>query len=237
MQRYENKRVLCFGCLHIPYHHRDAFKFLQAIKTEYAPDRVINMGDEVDLQSIKFHPQDPDLMNAGEELKQDRVYLKELEKIFPDVLSVKSNHGTLVHRRTLSAGLPRGLIRSYNKIYGLGTGWKWSTDLNLTMSDKSAWYFCHGKSSNALTLSKSLGGNAVQAHYHNSFFTTSWMNQKNDLYWGVQVGTLIDDRSFSFNYNKSNVYRPILGASIIIEGIPRLIPMILTKSGRWNGKL
>jgi hypothetical protein len=236
-KRFDNKRVLAFSCLHAPYHHKDSLEFLSAVKAEYDPDRILNLGDEVDNQAIKFWPKDPDLFSAGRELKEARKALKKLEVIYPRMDIVKSNHGSLVHRRVIAAGLPRGLIKSYNSIYGIGPGWKWHTDLNLTMSDRSPWYFCHGKRTNALNMSKALGCNTAQGHYHNSFLVSSWMNTRNTMYWGVQVGTLIDDSSYSYNYNKASVFRPMLGCCVILDGVPRLVPMSLKKSGRWTGRL
>jgi hypothetical protein len=31
--------------------------------------------------------------------------------------------------------------------------------------------------------------------------------------------------------------RPIIGCAVIINGLPKLIPMVLNKSGRWIGKI
>ena len=77
------KSVLVISDLHIPYHHPDAFKFLAALKKKYKPDLVVNIGDEIDQHSISFHNHHPDLKSPGDELRAARVYVKELEKIFP----------------------------------------------------------------------------------------------------------------------------------------------------------
>jgi predicted phosphodiesterase len=42
------KSVLVISDLHIPYHHPQAFDFLQALKTKYKPDHIVNIGDELD---------------------------------------------------------------------------------------------------------------------------------------------------------------------------------------------
>ena len=58
------------------------------------------------------------------------------------------------------------------------------------------------------------------------------------LRWAMTVGCLIDPKSPAFNYDKNRITkRPILGSGVIIEETPALIPMILTKSGRWNKRL
>ena len=47
--------VLVISDLHIPYHHKDSFKFLKAIKKEFKPDTVINIGDLLDFHAISMH--------------------------------------------------------------------------------------------------------------------------------------------------------------------------------------
>jgi hypothetical protein len=54
------------------------------------------------------------------------------------------------------------------------------------------------------------------------------------LNWSMMVGCLIDDKSMAFAYNKVNSQRVILGCGIIINGQPKLLPMILKKGGMWN---
>jgi hypothetical protein len=57
------------------------------------------------------------------------------------------------------------------------------------------------------------------------------------LYFGLQVGCLIDKDSLAFRYNKTQRARPIIGLGMIINGLPKLIPMVLDNKGRWNGKI
>ena len=44
-----HESVLVISDLHIPYHHKDSFKFLQKIKKQFKPDTVINIGDLLDF--------------------------------------------------------------------------------------------------------------------------------------------------------------------------------------------
>ena len=80
-----NKRILVISDLHIPYHHKDSFNFLKAIKKEFKPDTIINIGDSLDFHSISMHSHDPDLDSPGMELSRAKKYIKELENIFPVV--------------------------------------------------------------------------------------------------------------------------------------------------------
>jgi hypothetical protein len=77
---------------------------------------------------------------------------------------------------------------------------------------------------------------AVQGHYHERFNIQYWGNPL-ALNWGLQVGCLIDKDSLAFEYGRSNLKRPVIGCGIILEGQPRLLPLVMGKNGRWNKKL
>ena len=64
----KHKSILVISDLHIPYHHRDSFEFLKALKKKYKPDLVVNIGDEIDCHALSFHDSNPDLPSAGDEL-------------------------------------------------------------------------------------------------------------------------------------------------------------------------
>ena len=76
-----HESVLVISDLHIPYHHKDSFKFLQKIKKQFKPDTVINIGDLLDFHAISFHEHNPDLPSIGDELTVSKGYIKELESI------------------------------------------------------------------------------------------------------------------------------------------------------------
>ena len=56
------KCILVISDLHLPYHKKDAFNFLRAIKKKYSIDYVVNIGDELDAHALSFHDTDPDLL-------------------------------------------------------------------------------------------------------------------------------------------------------------------------------
>lgn len=231
-----NSKILVIGDIHIPYHHRDAFDFLDALSGKFKPDRVISIGDEVDWHSISFHNHSPDLMSPSDELATSIKYMKWLEAMFPTMDIVESNHGSLVYRKQQAVGLPSSVFKSYNQIYGVSDKWKWHMDMTLKMSNGAFLYLCHGKTSNVLKLSQSMGMSAVQGHYHELFGVQYWANSLG-LYFAAQTGCLVDDDSLAMSYNNTNLKRPILGSLVIERGHPRLVPMVLNKRGRWVGKI
>lgn len=221
-----NARILWISDLHAPYHHKDALKFLIGLKEKYNPTRVIIGGDEGDLHALNFHGVDPDLPNAGEELRQLQAFMKDLSTVFPIADILESNHTSLAYRRAFKAGLAKGFMKSYNEILQVPDTWVWHNDLLLTLPNGQSCYFCHGKSSDGLKLSRNMACNVVQGHFHSKFSVQYWSNPKN-LFWSMQAGCLVDDKSLAMSYNKLTLDRPIIGTGLIIDSVPVLVAMPL----------
>ena len=132
--------VLVISDLHIPYHHKDSFRFLKTIKKEFKPDTVINIGDLLDFHAISMHEHNPDLPSAGHELDIAREYVKELEGIFPEVTEVDSNHSSLVYRRALKFGMSKQFLKPYGEFLGTRK-WKWTDDITLRLSNGKKCFF------------------------------------------------------------------------------------------------
>jgi hypothetical protein len=225
---WDTSRILFISDLHIPFHHDKAFVFLEGLKKRYDPTLVVNVGDELDKHAESYHEHDPDLHSAGDELEKSLPYIKELEKMFPEMELVESNHGSLHLRKAKSGGLSRRYIRSYNEILEVGSGWTWHHELVLDQSDwdKPDIYVHHGKTKRAIMTSKAMSMSHVCGHYHESFGIEYWANPKG-LYFGMNIGCLINDKRLAFAYNKINPHRPIIGTGLIIEGVPVLEAMPL----------
>ena len=235
---YTKDTILCIPDMHVPYHHPDALAFLEEVRDMYEPTLVVNLGDLMDFHNISFHNSDPDLYNAGDELDEARGYIAELEEAFPDMYIIGSNHGDLPLRKFVAAGLPKGLLRSYNEIYDVGEGWKFVPDLTIRCKGRDIpdLYFAHGIRKNALQVAQQRGQRFSCGHFHENF-ELRYAGNPNSLIWAMMCGCLIDKKSLAFGYNKLNLNRPILGAAVIGSGIPTLIPMLLNKDGRWIGEI
>lgn len=224
------------GDLHCPYWHPDTVAFLAAIKKKYKPDRVIQIGDEVDHHAISFHTHDPDLLSPSDELESAIRKLKPLYRMFPRVDLIESNHGSLVYRKGKAFGLPRSVFKSYREILEAPRNWHWHFDLMIKLSNGTNCYFHHGRTSNPLALSQSMGMSACQGHFHEKFSINYWGNHLG-LYFQAFTGCLVDDSSLAMSYNNTNLKRPIIGSLIILDGHPKLLPLVMNKRGRWIGKL
>lgn len=224
----DNSRILFISDMHIPYHHPGLLPFLEGLKTRYEPTRIICLGDELDKAALSFHDSDPDLPSAGDELRMSLPVIKEIEKMFPKMDLVDSNHGSMIYRKAKHHGLPRRYIRSYNEVLDVGEGWRWHMDLTIDMSefDVPDIYVHHGKAAEAIKTSQLMGMSVVHGHYHESFAIKYW-STPNGLYWGMNAGCLIKDDSYAFAYNNVNLKRPIIGTGLVIEGTPILEVMPL----------
>ena len=228
---------MVIGDMHIPYHHKSSMAFLRALKKKYKGfDLVVNIGDELDQHAISMHDSDPDLPSAGDELVLAKKHVKELEKIFPDVTLVDSNHSSLVYRRALKYGLPKAYLKHYNEFLGVSpTRWKWVQDLTITLNDGSRCFFTHGMSANVLQVAQKYGMHTVQGHYH-SKASIQYFSNPDKLVWGAQTGCLTNQDSLAFSYAKNFKDRFIMSSLVIIDGQPRIHPMVI-KNGKWIGKI
>lgn len=230
-----NHSILVIPDQYFPYAHKDIFPFLQAVKKQYKPDLVINLGDELDYHALSFHDSDPDLYSAGHELERAIEAISPMYKMFPKMELLHSNHGSMVFRKALSHGFPRQVFKSYREMITASQTWRWHEDL-IIKTPLGRVYFCHAKSSDAMKLSQSMGMSAVQGHLHEKFELKYWGN-KLGLFFAMNSGCLIDNDSLAYAYNRLNLKRPVIGCSVIINGIPKLIPMVLNHYGRWTGEL
>lgn len=229
------KRLLVISDMHVPFQHPDAVPFLRALKKKYKFDKVVCIGDEIDNHAISFHDSDPDLSSAGDELKQAIKALQPIYELFPEVTVVESNHGSLVYRKGLASGLPKAVFKSYNEILQAPKGWKWVFDTKVK-TELGPIYLCHGKSGSAGRLASSYGCSTIQGHFHEKAQIT-YISTPERLMFDAHTGCLADDKSLALGYNKINPKRPIVSLIIVIDGIPQIVPMVLSKNGRWTGKL
>lgn len=227
----KSKALLVISDMHHPYSHPDTLPFLTALKQKYKFDKVVCIGDEIDNHAISFHDSNPDLPSAGEELKQAITSLQPLYKLFPEVIVVESNHGSLVYRKALANGLPQAVFKSYNEILQAPKGWKWVFD-TIVDTELGPIYLCHGKTSSPGKLASQYGMSSIQGHFHEKAQIT-YISTPEKLMFDAHTGCLADDKSLALGYNKVNPKRPIVSVIIVINGIPQIVPMVLNRKGKW----
>lgn len=227
-------RVLVLSDLHAPMHHPDAISFILAIKEKYQPDLVISVGDEINGQALSFHQHDVDLPSAGHELTEAIRALKPLYDAFPEMLIAESNHGSLVWRRAKANGLPVRVLKSYRDVLEAPQGWNWMEEIEFQLSNGKKCLVHHSMQGKALLYSMARAACVIWGHHHSLLSVEYWAS-KDNLYWAMQVGCLIDPESAAYTYNKLQMRRPIIGLGLILEGTPVPVAMPLNSVGRWTG--
>lgn len=225
-KRYDNNRILAYSCLHFPFQDRHTFDFLADLKREYEFDRVIDLGDTLDQYCFSRYPKDPKGLSINEEIKKARKAVAILSSIFPKVEVMQSNHCERLYSKATLSGIPREFMRPYRELIGAPDGWRWHKDLTLTIDKtREHTYFCHERGNSPINLAKSIGMNVVHGHIHNSMGIQYFANPLKTMF-AATTGCLISDKGCPFSYNKANLYRPMKGALIIIDGVPELKRLI-----------
>ena len=198
--------------LHIPFHNPDAFKFLKDIKSEFKPDIVVCLGDEVDFAGISNHTKDPDAMSAGKEYQTALEHLGTLYELFPDVLVNTSNHTSRPFRKAFEAGLPSDMIRSYKEFLKSPKGWQWFD--RIIINDVVS---IHGDPKSgrnaAWSWMQEHRMSTVIGHIHGHGgvqYSASPFNQT----FAANAGCLIDPRSLAFKYGAKYANKATLGCVI-----------------------
>lgn len=241
------ERVLVISDIHAPYNHKDLLEFYADIKTIVNPDFVANVGDELDSHAMSFHDSDPDLDSAGVELKKGRAVLQDLARIYPTMTLATSNHGSLAYRRQKAHGIPKHMILPYRDVLfagrdedgniipsELGKEWVWkdrffiNTPLGKVMVH-------HGQDTVDVKRSvRENGTSVIRGHYH-ALLNIEWILNGCGMNFGMTVGCGCDAESLAFAYGKNFNSKPIVGCGLIMNGIPKLVPMPLDEEGRYQG--
>ena len=231
------RRILCIADTHFPYHHRDTFSFLKAIRDEYDINTVTHVGDVVDNHYPSFHEKEAGCLGGSEEIKAARKACQKLEELFPEMKISLGNHDLLPKRKANSASVPLDWVACPNTVYGLEGGWDWKSSHYIPYGDNLKFLLVHSVGTNIKTSAYRYSHSSVQGHHH-STFGVHYAADTDTLRWHMSVGCLIDPRSPAFQYDKNNIIsRPILGSGIVLEGSPHVVPMVLNKSGRWDKRL
>lgn len=233
---FDGTTILFIADSHAPYHHRDLLAFYKAVRDKYIPELVVHGGDEVDNHALSMHDSDSNLNAAGPELHEARKFMGALAEIFPKMELVESNHGSLVYRRAKKFGIPVEYIRTYAEVLfpGGAPDWTWHEFLLVHTPEGNPTLFKHQHAGDLSTGAAHEGANLCVGHEH-AKFGIGYRSSRTRQYWSLYAGCGVDEFSMAQAYGKQCPNRPILGCSVIMNGVPRIIPMCLDQRGRWDG--
>lgn len=217
------KRILCIPDIQAPYHYKKTIQVLTDAKREFKPDAVFCLGDELDQYTLSKYDPEPDADSGQLEYEKAMDLWQEIYGLFPVARSVTSNHVARVAKRAIQARIPSSYMRTIHEFMQAPDGWEWRD-----FWDVQGIRFEHGERAGGVTGLRNLVianmSNTVIGHQHEVPGTTFVSNGKHNL-WGLNVGCLVDEHSYGLRYTKRNRHKPVLGFGVIIDNVPRFVPV------------
>lgn len=215
-------RVLAVGDQHEPWAHPMYLSFVRDLRDKYKCDKIVFIGDEIDSHSISFHPKHPEAPGPLEECIATKKALKRWHRVFPKVSICIGNHTERVFRLAESVNIPGLFIKGFSEVWET-PGWTWKRDY--VIDDV---YYFHGTGTSgvhpAFCSMQKLLMSVVQGHCH-AAFGVKWRSNPTRRIFACDTGCGVDDRQIAFAYGRTNQIRSMLGAAVILDGIP--IPCVM----------
>lgn len=115
--------------LHLPYQHKDSFKFLAALDEHYGFSRVLCVGDVFDHHRPSFHESETDALNSEDEFKKAQEGAWVLQEMYKSMVITIGNHDAIPIRQAKAVGLPLAMLSDFNRVYDLKPTWVWEDQL------------------------------------------------------------------------------------------------------------
>ncbi len=228
--------VLVISDMQMPFEHEDTLAFLEGVAEVWEPTKIVSIGDEIDAHGLSRFAKDPDGYSAGHEHAKALEHIQPLYELFPKVEAVHSNHTLRPLRTAFAQGIPIKFMRTVHEFMEAPKGWKWHEYVEIDGVRYEHGDRLGGRGGQAATQLPLLNGQStVFGHFHSNA-GIAWQGNPKGLFFGMNVGCLIDKDAYVFKYWTSP-RRPILGCGIVDRGIPVFVPMVLEKGGKWSGDL
>lgn len=209
--------------LHFPFHHPASLDFLADLRRQYRPKVVVCIGDLGDQHGWSRHDRLPDAPGQAEEYRLTLAACRDLYKLFPRVLACVGNHDTRLAMKALRAGIPSSLHRTVATIYESPRGWQWADAHTVDGVAYEHGHHYKGKGA-ALAAARDNRMPTVVGHFHATAGVEYSASRVNTI-WGLSVGCLVDAGSPGMAYAKQTAGKPVLGAGVVVDGVPMFVPM------------
>jgi len=219
--------------LQIPFHHPKALEHCKAVAKEYnvPPENVYNMGDEVDEYFGSQWKKSPDTnYSATQEIKDSKDEIRRWGAVFPKMKLCVSNHGIRWARKFCDAEIPSQLMIPYKDLIGAPSGWVWRDEW--VVNCKYRFRCIHGMGYSGVNGARNAANDAAMStaigHLH-AFAGINFIKTQGSekMIWSFNVGAIIDDTAYAFEYSKYSRNKSINGVGIILSGgkTPLFIPL------------
>ncbi len=210
-------RVLVIGDLHLPYSRKGYLRFCQDTYKKYNCNKVVFIGDVVDLHSISFHPKHPGLANSAQEYEMAKQEVRRWKKAFPKAKVCIGNHDARPVRLAQTVNIPDKLLKDFSDIWDT-PDWDWNWEFVIDDVCYIHGTDCGGEYP-AYTKVRNTGMSHCLGHTH-SQAGIKWLASPKSRVFGMDVGCGIDDNSMAFEYAKFARKRSIIACGVVINGIP-----------------
>ncbi|MBI3865543.1 MAG: metallophosphoesterase [Planctomycetia bacterium] len=211
-------RVLVVPDVHCPGMRRGFVDFLQRIADKWETDRVVHIGDLVDLAALSFHEKHVALRNAVEEMRAARRQIASLVAAFPKADWLIGNHDALTERQARTVGIPECMLRDHAEIWQV----PWSVHPRFSKLLIDGVIYAHGDAGRsgadaAFQQAKDNFRSTVIGHFHGQAGVKWWANLEFRVF-GMSVGCGIDASRLQFEYGRRITAKPILGCGVVLNG-------------------
>lgn len=216
-------RVLVISDLHFPFQHPKALDFISKTIQKYHINDIYATGDLLDNHYSSFHDTSTSAsMTANAELEEAIKGITELAKLCPRLKVAIGNHDAIPDRHAFKAQLSPSWIKSIKEVlldYGAPVdNWEFADSF---IHGDNEFFLCHGLGGAAKNrMINNVGMSVVQGHYHNKT-SLEYNSTKAGTKWAMQLGALVDDKSYAMAYAKffPDSYKSV---GVIIDGVPTI---------------
>lgn len=194
--------VLVISDTQLPFHHQDSIPFLETVRDTFRCDKVIHIGDFFDMHALSDYDPDPDGDSAGVEYRKAINEAKKYYKAFPKCQLVTSNHDVRSYKRAMKSGIPKAFLKGYHEWMQFPKGWSIndSVEIDCVRYIHGEGFSGHAGARNAAVRHMQ---STVIGHIH-SHAGVQYIASDKCLYFGMNVGCLIDRRAYAFAYAKKD---------------------------------
>jgi len=192
--------------------------FLKSVADSWGINRVVHIGDLVDLAAISFHEKHAGLRNAIDEIRAARRQVAQLSSAFPKADWLIGNHDALTERQARTVGIPECMLRDYRDMWEVD----WTVHSRFSKLIIDGVLYSHGDSGRggqdaAFRQAKDNFRSTVIGHFHAQAGAKWWANPEFRVF-GLSVGCGIDAGRLQFEYGRKLAARPVLGCGVVVDG-------------------
>ena len=210
-------RVLVIGDIHVPCERDGYMEFCQDMYEAWDCDTVVFIGDIIDHHAISFHASNPDAPGAKEEYALALAAIKRWHNAFPKAKICLGNHDKRVTRICAGVRVPSLYLVKYSSVWKT-PHWQWKTK---HIIDRVRYF--HGEKCSGVHPAYNAARKRCQSvcigHCH-SRGGIKWLCNDEKRWFGMDVGTGIDDDAWAFTYAEEQIEKSIISCGIVIDGMP-----------------